>query len=62
MALVDNKYNLETSINRYPIKMFQGGLLHEPFFIAINHQGQVIIDPNKKIVTMYVEEELEVLV
>ena len=62
MALVDNKYNLETSINRYPIKMFQEGLLYEPFFIAINHQGQVIINPNKKTVTMHVEEELEVLV
>ena len=28
--------------------MFQGGLLHEPFFIAIDNQGQVIIGPNKK--------------
>ena len=37
MKLVDNKYNTETSRNRYPIRMFQGGPLHELFFIAINN-------------------------
>jgi len=37
MALVDNKNNMETSRNRYPIRMFQGGPLHEPFFIAIDN-------------------------
>jgi len=42
--------------------MFQGGPLHEPFFIAINVQGQVIIGPNKKLVATYVVGELEVLV
>ena len=59
--LVENKYNLETSRNGYPIRMFQGGPLHEPFFIAINYQGQVIIGPNKKMVAMHVEGELEIL-
>jgi len=42
--------------------MFQGGPLHEPFFITINNQGQVIIGPNKKTVATYIVEELEVLV
>jgi len=42
--------------------MFQEGLPHEPFFITINNQGQVIIGPNKKMVATYVVEELEVLV
>jgi len=42
--------------------MFQGGLLHEPYFIAINNQEQVIIGPNKKIVAIYVVGELEILV
>ena len=37
MALIDNKHNIETSRNRYSINMFQGGPLHEPFFIAINN-------------------------
>ena len=62
IALVNNKYNLETSRNEYPIRMFQGGPPHELFFITIDNQGQVIIGPNKKMVVMHVEEELEVLV
>jgi len=62
MALVNNKNNMETSRNVYPIRMFQEGPPHEPFFIAINNQDQVIIGPNKKTVAMYVIGELEVLV
>ena len=62
IALVNNKYNSETSRNRYLIRIFQGGPLYEPFFIAINNQGQVIIGPNKKTVAIYVKGELEVLV
>ena len=61
-ALVDNKNNTDTAQNRYPIKMYQGGPPHEPFFIAINNRGQVIISPNKKTVAMYVVGELEVLI
>ena len=61
-ALVNNKYNTETVRNRYPIRMFQGGLLHEPFFITIDNQGQVIIGPNKKTAVTYIVGELEVLI
>ena len=61
-ALVNNKNNMETSRNRYTIKMFQGGSPHELFFIAINNRDQVIIGPNKKTVMMYVVGELEVLI
>ena len=61
-ALVDNKYNTETSRNSYPITMFQGGPPHELYFIAINNWGQVIIGPNKKMVATYVVGELEVLI
>jgi len=60
--LVDNKHNLETLKNRYPIRMFQEGPPHELFFIAINNQGQIIIGSNKKTVAIYVVGELEVLV
>ena len=42
--------------------MFQGGLSHELYFIAIDNRGQVIIGPNKKIVVMHVVRELEVLI
>ena len=62
LVLVDNKHNTETLRNSYPINIYQGGLLHKPYFIAINNQGQVIIGPNKKMVTMYVVGELEVLI
>jgi len=62
MALVNNKHNTETSRNGYPIVMFQGGPLHEPYFTTINNQGQVIIGSNKKTVAIYVVEELEVLI
>ena len=61
-ALVDNRHNTETSRNGLPIKMYQGGTPHEPFFIAIDCRGQVIIGPNKKIVATHVVGELEVLV
>jgi len=61
-TLVDNKHNSETSRNGYSIRMFQGGPQHEPFFIVIDNQGQVIIGPNKKTVAMYVVEKLEVLI
>jgi len=60
-VLVNNKNNMETSRNRYSIKMFQGGLPHELFFITINNRGQVIIGPNKKLVATYMVGELEVL-
>jgi len=36
-ALVDNKHNKETVRNGYPIQIFQGGLPHKPFFIAIDN-------------------------
>ena len=41
--------------------MYQGGLFHEPYFIAVNIKEQTIIDPNKKIVAMYVIGELALL-
>jgi len=62
LAFVNNKHNTETLRNGYPINMYQGGLPHEPYFIAINNRGQVIIGPNKKMVATYVVGELEVLI
>ena len=62
IVLVDNKHNTETSRNGYSIQIFQGGPPYELFFIAINNQGQVIISPNKKMVTTYVVRELEILI
>ena len=62
LAFMNNKYNTETSRNRYSIKIYQREPLHKPYFIAIDNWGQVIIGPNKKIVATYVVGELEVLI
>jgi len=62
MAFVNWKHNTDTARNRYQIQMFQGGPLHEPYFIAINNRNQIIISPSKKIVATHVVEELEVLI
>ena len=59
---MDQKYNTKTARNGYQIPMFQGGPLHEPYFIAINNREQIIISPSKKIVATHVVGELEVLI
>ncbi len=62
IAFVERKYNMDTARNGFQIHMFQGGLLHKPYFIAIDNKNQVIIGLSKKIVAMHVVGELEVLV
>jgi len=61
-AFVDKKWNTDTARNGHQIFMYQGGPPHEPYFIAIDNQDQVIISPSKKIVATHVVGELEVLV
>ena len=61
-AFLDRKRNTDTSRNRYQIPMYQGGPLHEPYFIAIDNKDQIIIGSSKKIVATHVVGELEVLV
>jgi len=62
MAFVEQKHNTKTAKNGCQIPMFHRGLLHEPYFIAINNRKQVIIGPSKKIVAIHVVGELEVLI
>ena len=61
-AFMNRKYNTNTIRNGCQIQMFQGGPPHEPYFIAIDNQDQIIIGPSKKIVATHVVEELEVLI
>ena len=61
-ALVNQKHNTEIARNSYQIVMFQEGPPHEPYFIAVDNRGQVIIGPSKKTVATYVVGELEVLI
>ena len=39
VIFVDNKHNMETSYNGYPISMYQGRPLHKLYFIAIDNHG-----------------------
>ena len=55
---MEDKYNMETLQNKYPISMYQEGPPHEPYFIVINNQEQPIIGPNKKIVATHIVGEL----
>ena len=61
-TFLDRKRNTDTSRNGCQIPMYQGGLLHEPYFVAIDNKNQVIIGSSKKIVATHVVGELEVLV
>ena len=61
-VFVNWKHNTDTARNRYQIQMFQRSLLHEPYFIAIDNQDQIIIGPSKKIVAIHVVGKLEVLI
>ena len=62
MMFMNWKHNTDIARNGYQIQMFQGGPPHEPYFIAIDNQDQIIIGPSKKIVAIHVVGELEVLV
>ena len=62
ITLVEEKHNTETSWNSYHIAMYQEGPPYKPYFIAIDNQGQAITGPNKKIVMIYIVEELKVLI
>ena len=61
-AFLEKKHNTDIARNGYQTHMFQGGLPHEPYFIAIDNRDQIIIGPSKKIVATYMVGELEVLV
>jgi len=61
-AFLDKKKNTHTARNGCQIPMYQGGLPHEPYFIAIDNRDQIIIGPSKKIVATHVVGELEVLI
>jgi len=59
-AFLEKKHSMNIARNGCQIHMFQGGPLHESYFIAIDNREQVIIGPGKKIVATHVVGELEV--
>jgi len=62
IAFVDKKRNTDISRNGCQIPMYQGGLPHKPYFVAIDNKDQAIIGPSKKIVATHVVGELEILI
>ena len=61
VIFLEQKHNTETLHNRFLIFMYQGGPLHELYFIAIDLKRQPIIGPNKKVVTTHVVGDLTLL-
>jgi len=45
----------------FPIEMYIRGLPHEIYFIALMLQGQIMMEPTKKMVVSYVVEDLVLL-
>jgi len=41
--------------------MYMGGTPHEPYFITLILQSQIIVEPTKKLVTTYVVGDLALL-
>ena len=41
--------------------MYTSGLFHEPYFIILTLQGQIIVGPTKKIVALHVVGDLTLL-
>ena len=56
-----NKYNTNTTIWGFPIKMYIGGPPHKPYFIVLTLQEKIIIRPTKKMVILYVVGYLALL-
>jgi len=62
IAFVNKKRNTDISRNGCQIPMYQGGLPHKLYFIAIDNKDQAIIGPSKKIMATHVVGELEILI
>ena len=45
----------------FSIEMYLRKLLHEPFFIGLILQGEIVIEPTKKLVMLYMVRDLAFL-
>jgi len=58
---LQQKHNADTSCQGIPIKTYTGGPSYELFFIADSVQRQLIIEPTKKMVAIYVVGDLTLM-
>jgi len=61
VVFLEKKHNANTTRKGFPIKMYMGGPPHEPYFITLILQSQIIVEPTKKLVTTYVVGDLVLL-
>ena len=61
IVFLEKKYNVDIMRKGFPIKMYVGGPPHKPYFITLTLQGQIIVGPTKKLVTLYVVGDLALL-
>jgi len=55
------KHNADTMKKGFPIEIYMGGPPHEPYFIVLILQEQIIVRPTKKMVATYVVGDLVLL-
>ena len=61
MAFLEKKHNNNTVQKDFPIEIYIGGPLYEPYFIAFTLKRKVIIGSTKKLVTSYIIRDLALL-
>ena len=61
IVFLEKKHNMDITRKGFPIKIYTGEPPHEPYFIALILQGQIIIEPTKKLVTIYIVGNLILL-
>jgi len=60
-VFLEKKHNIDIIRKSFPIEMYMGGLPHEPYFIALILQRQIIIGPMKNLVVTYMVGDLALL-
>ena len=61
VTFLEKKYNADTTRKGFPIEMYSGGPPHELYFIVLILQDQIIIEPTKKMVVLYMVGDLALL-
>ena len=61
VVFLKKKHNTDTTRKGLPIEICIGGPPHEPYFITLTLQEQIIIGPTKKLITTYVVRDLVLL-
>jgi len=58
---LEKKHNADTTRKGFPIEIYMEGPPYKPYFIALTLQGKIIIRSTKKMVVLYVVEDLALL-